>query len=130
MTDAKVTQMSILEHSTRKAAKRKCLTARSLNEWARKDSNLRPMDYESTALTAELRALIPRSLYIPAPNIARKFNASRPNIQAFAKSLSAKRKKAKQRGGTKWEPAPSKVFLYVFDGVVEDCHSVAVLFVF
>ena len=26
-------------------------------EWARKDSNLRPMDYESTALTAELRAL-------------------------------------------------------------------------
>ena len=26
-------------------------------DWARKDSNLRPMDYESTALTAELRAL-------------------------------------------------------------------------
>ena len=27
-------------------------------EWAQKDSNLRPMDYESTALTAELRALL------------------------------------------------------------------------
>ncbi len=26
-------------------------------QWAQKDSNLRPMDYESTALTAELRAL-------------------------------------------------------------------------
>ena len=25
--------------------------------WARQDSNLGPMDYESTALTAELRAL-------------------------------------------------------------------------
>ncbi len=38
------------------------------------------MDYESTALTAELRALIQRSLYIPAANIARKFNANSPSI--------------------------------------------------
>jgi len=30
----------------------------------------------------------------------------------------------------KGEPMPSKVFLYVFDGVVEDCHSVAILFIF
>jgi hypothetical protein len=30
--------------------------------WALEDSNLRPMDYESTALTAELRALGSASL--------------------------------------------------------------------
>ena len=35
--------------------------------------------------------------------------------------------RSKTAGGTKWEPAPSKVFLYVFDGVVENCHSVAIL---
>ena len=29
------------------------------NWWARKDLNLGPMDYESTALTAELRARLP-----------------------------------------------------------------------
>ena len=32
--------------------------------WARKDLNLGPMDYESTALTAELRALRQRNLSI------------------------------------------------------------------
>ena len=35
----------------------KIFFAVSASDWARKDSNLRPMDYESTALTAELRAL-------------------------------------------------------------------------
>jgi hypothetical protein len=29
-------------------------------EWARQDSNLGPTDYESAALTAELRALRPK----------------------------------------------------------------------
>ena len=29
---------------------RKCIVDSSLYQWARKDSNLRPMDYESTAL--------------------------------------------------------------------------------
>ena len=48
MTDAKLTQMTIFDRSMKKAAKRKCLTALNLNEWAREDSNLGPMDYEST----------------------------------------------------------------------------------
>ncbi len=33
------------------------IDSQKLNDWAREDSNLRPMDYESTALTTELRAL-------------------------------------------------------------------------
>jgi hypothetical protein len=36
---------------------RRCLNnAQWFGWWARQDSNLGPMDYESTALTAELRA--------------------------------------------------------------------------
>jgi len=34
-TDAKMTQMPIFSGSTKKAAKRKCLTTTNLNEWAR-----------------------------------------------------------------------------------------------
>ena len=35
-----------------------------VNWWARKDLNLGPMDYESTALTAELRARFKGKLLI------------------------------------------------------------------
>lgn len=34
--------------------------------WARQDSNLRPIDYESTALTTELRARLPRTWSLAA----------------------------------------------------------------
>lgn len=40
---------------------------------------------------------------------------------------------SQSRCGGKGRPqyhAPLQVFLYVFDGIIEDCHSVAVCFVF
>ena len=42
---------SLLHDSTKK-------NQRYLREWARQELNLRPTDYESAALTAELRALV------------------------------------------------------------------------
>jgi hypothetical protein len=43
-------------------ARRLVLGGGADNWWARQDLNLGPMDYESTALTAELRALL-HSIY-------------------------------------------------------------------
>lgn len=48
------------------------LPGHTTSNWARQDSNLRPIDYESTALTAELRARDPNdwTAAVPPPQSA------------------------------------------------------------